>query len=126
MTTGVDLIRERARLLPEEPGVYVYRDEAGEVLYIGKAKSLRKRVGSYARPDRALERKTAELVVRVAEIDVTITGTATGVDMANPMQPITKPFEIKVSCPSLAWIRPRCACDGAPPPSDCPRPVRLR
>lgn len=29
----------------------------------------------------------------------TVTGTATGVDMANPMQPITKPFEIKVSCP---------------------------
>lgn len=29
----------------------------------------------------------------------TITGTATGVDMANPMQPMTKPFEIKVSCP---------------------------
>ena len=77
MTTGVDLIRERARLLPEEPGVYVYRDEAGEVLYIGKAKSLRKRVGSYARPDRGLERKTAELVLRVAEIDVTITGTET-------------------------------------------------
>ena len=29
----------------------------------------------------------------------TITGTATGVDMANPMQPLTKPFEIEVSCP---------------------------
>lgn len=29
----------------------------------------------------------------------TITGTATGVDMANPMQPVTKPFEIAVSCP---------------------------
>lgn len=29
----------------------------------------------------------------------TITGTATGVDMANPMQPMTKPFEIEVSCP---------------------------
>ena len=29
----------------------------------------------------------------------TITGTATGIDMANPMQPMTKPFEIKVSCP---------------------------
>ena len=77
MAFGVDLIRERARLLPDEPGVYVYRDEVGEVLYIGKAKSLRKRVGSYARPDRGLERKTAELVLRVAEIDVTITGTET-------------------------------------------------
>ena len=29
----------------------------------------------------------------------TITGTATGVDMANPMQPMTKPFEIRVTCP---------------------------
>ena len=29
----------------------------------------------------------------------TVTGTATGVDMANPMQPVTKPFEIAVSCP---------------------------
>jgi lipoprotein LpqH len=29
----------------------------------------------------------------------TVTGTATGVDMANPMQPMTKPFEIKVTCP---------------------------
>lgn len=29
----------------------------------------------------------------------TVSGTATGIDMANPMQPITKPFEIKVSCP---------------------------
>ena len=77
MAIGVELIRERARALPEEPGVYVYRDEAGEVLYVGKAKSLRKRVSSYARPDRGLERKTAELVLRVAEIDVTITGTET-------------------------------------------------
>ena len=29
----------------------------------------------------------------------TITGTATGVDMANPLQPVTKPFEIEVTCP---------------------------
>lgn len=77
MASGADLIRERSRLLPDEPGVYVYRDEAGEVLYVGKAKSLRKRVGSYARPDRGLERKTAELVLRVAEIDVTLTASET-------------------------------------------------
>ena len=77
MSTGVELIRERARLLPDEPGVYVYRDDDGQVLYVGKAKGLLKRVGSYARPDRGLERKTAELVLRIAEIDVTITGTET-------------------------------------------------
>ena len=77
MATGVELIRERARLLPDEPGVYVYRDDAGEVLYIGKAKSLRRRVASYARPDRGLERRTAELVLRIAAIDVTVTATET-------------------------------------------------
>ena len=77
MATGVDLIRERARLLPDDPGVYVYRDAAGDVLYVGKAKSLRKRVGSYARPDRGLERRTAELVLRIVDIDVTITATET-------------------------------------------------
>lgn len=34
-----------------------------------------------------------------ADKTYTITGTATGVDMANPMQPMTKPFEIEVTCP---------------------------
>ena len=77
MAIGVELIRERARELPNEPGVYVYRDQDGAVLYVGKAKALRKRVGSYARPDRSLERRTAELVMRVAAIDVTVTLTET-------------------------------------------------
>ncbi|MFM7551811.1 MAG: excinuclease ABC subunit UvrC [Actinomycetota bacterium] len=77
MSEGVDLIRERARTLPEEPGVYVFRGEDGEVLYVGKAKALRRRVGSYARPDRGLERRTAELVLRVREVDVTVTATET-------------------------------------------------
>ena len=77
MATGVELIREQARVLPDEPGVYVYRDDAGDVLYVGKAKSLRRRVGSYARPDRGLERRTAELVLRIARIDVTPTSTET-------------------------------------------------
>lgn len=77
MTDGVALIRERARALPDSPGVYLFRDRDGELLYVGKAKSLRKRVGSYARADRALERRTAELVLRVAEVEVTATGTET-------------------------------------------------
>ena len=67
--TGVEVIRERARELPDAPGVYLFSGEDGSVLYVGKAKSLKKRVGSYARGDRALDRKTTDLVLRVASVD---------------------------------------------------------
>ena len=77
MALGVELIRERARQLPNEPGVYVYRDQVGDVLYVGKAKALRKRVSSYTRPVRSMERRTAEMVMRVADVEVTVTGTET-------------------------------------------------
>ena len=77
MSSGVALIRERARSLPDAPGVYVFRDRNGDVLYVGKAKALRRRVASYARPERSLERKTADLVVRVADLEITETGSET-------------------------------------------------
>lgn len=40
-------LRDQVRAFPERPGVYIMRDKLGEVLYVGKAKSLRDRVGSY-------------------------------------------------------------------------------
>jgi excinuclease ABC subunit C len=46
-------LREKARLLPEGPGVYLMKDRLGRILYVGKAKSLRKRVASYFQPGRA-------------------------------------------------------------------------
>jgi excinuclease ABC subunit C len=46
---GTELIRDLLPRLPNEPGVYRMLDERGEPLYVGKAKSLRKRVASYAK-----------------------------------------------------------------------------
>ena len=45
---GMDLIKDQAQRLPDSPGVYRMVGEAGEVLYVGKAKSLKKRVTQYA------------------------------------------------------------------------------
>lgn len=58
------------RRLPDEPGVYLMRDETDTVLYVGKAKSLRKRLGSYrvANPDR-MPRRLLRLLGRARRID---------------------------------------------------------
>jgi excinuclease ABC subunit C len=58
----------KASEIPTDPGVYIYRDEAGEILYVGKAKNLRNRVKSYfLNKDQPL--KTRQLVMRIRQID---------------------------------------------------------
>lgn len=59
---------QQRRLLPEEPGVYVYSDIEGNVLYVGKAKSLNKRVNSYF--TKSHDSKTHALVMRIANIEI--------------------------------------------------------
>lgn len=66
---------ERRRALPDRPGVYRLLNRHGDLLYLGKAASLRRRVGSYFQRRRAPER-TLELVTQVADVDVTPTATA--------------------------------------------------
>src|SRR5260370_39282014 len=65
-------IEETLARLPAEPGCYLFKDAAGTVLYVGKARSLRDRVRSYFRNPNGLSLKNRGLVPRIAEIDVQI------------------------------------------------------
>jgi excinuclease ABC subunit C len=62
-------LEAQLRALPDQPGVYLFRGGRDEVLYVGKAKSLRKRVQSYFRRDLHATVKTAGLVERIEEIE---------------------------------------------------------
>jgi excinuclease ABC subunit C len=59
----------KVRQFPQTPGVYLMKDRAGRVIYIGKAKNLRARAGSYFLKAAADERRTAELVKDIYDID---------------------------------------------------------
>lgn len=61
-----------AARLPTRPGVYRMLDAAGQVIYVGKAGSLRRRVGSYF-SKRHDSPKVARMVAQVADIEVTVT-----------------------------------------------------
>src|SRR6202023_1995625 len=60
--------REKAAALPETAGVYLFKDAAGAVLYVGKAGSLRSRVKSYFLESRWMDAKTGSLVREIADL----------------------------------------------------------
>src|SRR5271167_2088033 len=61
-------LREKVAQLPTEPGVYLYKNAEGTVIYVGKAKSLRSRVRSYFNEDRLAEAKTGSLIAEAHDI----------------------------------------------------------
>lgn len=63
------------RLLPESPGVYTFYDRNNVLIYVGKAKNLRKRVGSYFNRQQGANRKTQKLVSEITRIEYTLAGT---------------------------------------------------
>src|SRR5256885_1367274 len=62
-------IREKVILLPLNPGVYLYKDAHGKVIYVGKAKSLRARVRIYFSEERLADSKTGTLISEAREVD---------------------------------------------------------
>jgi len=64
----VDL-HEKIRTLPMAPGVYLYKNAEGEVIYVGKAKNLRSRVASYFHEGRLQDAKTGTLVREAVDVD---------------------------------------------------------
>jgi excinuclease ABC subunit C len=68
--------REKAALLPDHPGVYLFKDAGGTVLYVGKASSLRSRVRSYFLESSWVNAKTGSLAREIADLETIIVDNA--------------------------------------------------
>lgn len=92
---GAEVLREQLKTMPKQPGVYRMLNEKGDVLYVGKAKDLSKRVASYtqrARLPNRLQRMVAQ--TRGLEIVVTHTETEALLLEANFIQRFMPPFNV--------------------------------
>jgi excinuclease ABC subunit C len=73
VTSREERIKEQRRALPDAPGVYIFRDAKAKVLYVGKARSIRKRVaGHFSKPG---ARGAADMVSQIADIEFIATET---------------------------------------------------
>ncbi|MHC1703391.1 MAG: excinuclease ABC subunit UvrC [Tenuifilaceae bacterium] len=74
MTSGI-IINDKLFILPEKPGVYQFYSESCELLYVGKAKNLRKRAGSYFIKNEGISNKLRVLVSKIVDIKYIIVDT---------------------------------------------------
>lgn len=66
-------LEEKLKYLPAGPGVYLYKDEAGKIIYVGKALSLKNRVRSYFQPGAQQPPKTRLMLEKVTDLDLIVT-----------------------------------------------------
>ena len=69
-----DTLDRKLDTLPNRPGVYMFKDAGDEILYIGKAKSLRSRVRGHFSQDPATSIKNREMLRRAADVDTIVVG----------------------------------------------------
>lgn len=70
-----DQLREQIRSLPPSPGVYQYFDDQNRIIYVGKAKNLKKRVASYFNKENSINGKLRVLVSKIARIEFMVVDT---------------------------------------------------
>lgn len=70
-----DQLKQYIQLLPDSPGVYRFYNTEDTLIYVGKAKSIKKRVGSYFNKIEGVNRKTLRLVSEINKIEYTVSGT---------------------------------------------------
>ena len=68
-------LREKLEAIPTRPGVYLFKDAAGKVVYVGKARLLRDRVRSYFQASRPMEYLKGRMMEAVADVDLVVTDT---------------------------------------------------
>ena len=71
--TNTEAFEERLRNVPLSPGVYLWKDAAGKIIYVGKSKALRDRMRSYFGAPRGLNGKTRRLVSLISDFDYILT-----------------------------------------------------
>jgi excinuclease ABC subunit C len=67
------MLQQKIDRLPAEPGVYIYKNDRGKIIYVGKARSLRQRVRSYFQESRPQDPKTQRLISEVADLEYIVT-----------------------------------------------------
>ncbi|HYF80027.1 MAG TPA: GIY-YIG nuclease family protein, partial [Symbiobacteriaceae bacterium] len=66
-------VEAHLKLLPDQPGCYLYKDETGRVIYVGKARNLKNRVRQYFQSSRNLTAKVLAMVGQIADIEHIVT-----------------------------------------------------
>lgn len=72
---SIIFIKEKVQNLPSTPGVYLMKDSRGSIIYVGKAKNLKRRVQSYFQQSKAHSQKIIKLVSNIRDFDILLTDT---------------------------------------------------
>ena len=68
-------LQDKLQRLPENPGIYIMKDEGNEIIYVGKAKNLKNRVSQYFKPSKGHSPKVVAMVERISNLEYIITDT---------------------------------------------------